>query len=266
MAEVNSRVELEEVLALGVDRAASLLEAEVAVMTFKADTGWIVASGFPGETSYRESLPDGTPETLLRGNGEAILSDLREEHWSEAVRAWAARHRLGPYLGVPLRSAGAQMGVLGVMRLMDGPSFSDQDVVLAQLVASPLAAAIHVAQLFEETRAGSRRREALLASTDLLWRIAPVVEVAASVVKQAVEMMPGTECLLSMVPPERPSHFRIIAGCGGWAEGLVGRQWPWLGTIAGSAMSESRTIESTRLQAESAFATPSPKETSTPGG
>src|ERR1700730_15046888 len=65
MAEVNSRVELEEVIALGVGRAAKVLDAEVAVMTFRTGTGWIVASGYPGETSHRESLPDDTPETLL---------------------------------------------------------------------------------------------------------------------------------------------------------------------------------------------------------
>src|ERR1700716_2846640 len=92
MAEVNSRVELEEVLALGVDRAASVLDAEVAVMTFRSGTGWIVASGFPGEPPHRESRPDDTPEAVLRGGVELLVTDLREDRWGEGTRAWAERH------------------------------------------------------------------------------------------------------------------------------------------------------------------------------
>jgi signal transduction histidine kinase len=251
MAEVNSRVELEEVLSLGVDRAASVLDAEVAVMTFRTEGGWIVASGFPGETSHRPNLPEDTPEALLRRGGELLLADLGEERWDAATRAWAQRHDLGPYVGVPLRSGGAQMGVLAVMRRRASSPFTEQDTLLLQLVASPLAAAVHVAQLFEQARAGSRQLEAILASTDMLWRIAPFNEVAEVVVRQAIEIVPGTECMISMVPPERPSHFRVVAGAGPWAATLVGREWPWLGSVAGSAMSESHTIESIRLQAES---------------
>jgi signal transduction histidine kinase len=254
MAEVNSRVELEEVLALGVDRAASVLDAEVAVMTFRSGSGWIVASGFPGETSHRESLPEDTPESVLRGDGELLVADLREERWGAATRAWAERHGLGPFVGVPLRSGGVQMGALAAMRRREASPFTEQDTLLLQLVASPLAAAVHVAQLFEQTRAGSRQLEAVLASTDMLWRIAPFAEVAGTVVLQATLIVPGTECLISMVPPERPSHFRVVAGAGPWAENLVGREWPWLGSVAGSALSETRIIESTRLQAESSLA------------
>ena len=253
MAEVNSRVELEEVLALGVDRAASVLEAAVAVMTFRTASGWMVASGYPGETSHRESLPADTPETLLRDGGELLLSDLRDDRWGSGTRAWAERHDLGPYVGVPLRSGGVQMGVLAAMRSREDTPFTEQDTLLLQLVASPLAAAVHVAQLFEQARAGSRQLEALLASTDTFWRIAPFIEAAEAVAQQAIEIVPGTECVICMVPPERPSHFRIVAGAGAWAATVVGKEWPWLGSIAGSAMSESRAIESTRMQAESSL-------------
>jgi signal transduction histidine kinase len=253
MAEVNSRVELEEVLALGVDRAASVLDAAVAVMTFRTRDGWIVASGYPGETSHRDLLPDDTPETLLRDGVQPLLSDLRDARWGPGTRAWADRHSLGPYVGTPLRSGGVQMGVLAAMRSREGTAFTEQDTLLLQLVASPLAAAVHVAQLFEQARAGSRQLEALLASTDTFWRIAPFIEAADSVARLATEIVPGTECVISMVPPERPSHFRIVAGAGRWATTLVGKEWPWLGSVAGSAMSESRAVESTRMQEESSL-------------
>ena len=139
-----------------------------------------------------------------------LLSDLGEDRWGAGTRAWAERHHLGPYVGVPLRSGGAQMGVLAAMRDRDAAPFTEQDTLLLQLVASPLAAAVHVAQLFEQARAGSRVLEALLASTDTFWRIAPFGQAAVAVVEQAIEIVPGTECALIMVPPERPSHFRIV--------------------------------------------------------
>ena len=110
MAEVNSRVELEEVLALGVDRAASVLGAEVAVISFRTTTGWIIGSGFPGETAHRDSLPEDTPEAIVRQSGEPLRASIREARWGEPAREWGARHNLGPYLGVPLRSGGTLMG------------------------------------------------------------------------------------------------------------------------------------------------------------
>lgn len=253
MAAVNGRVELEDVLAAGVDRAAAVLRAEVAVLTFRTAAGWIVASGFPGETTNLESLPDQTPQAVLQRSGDSLLSDLRDQRWPEATRAWAARHSLGPYVGVPLRSGGSQMGVIGAMRRLDEAAFTEKDMLLLQLIAAPLASAVHVAQLLDQARAGRRQLETLLASTEMLWRISPFLEMASSVARQATEIVPSTECLLSIVPPERPSHFRIVAGSGPWAERQVGREWPWLGSLAGSAMSQSRTLESSRLQAESAL-------------
>jgi signal transduction histidine kinase len=107
----------------------------------------------------------------------------------------------------------------------------------------------------ESGRADRRRLEALLANTDSLWQPAPFLAVAAEVVRQATLITPGIECLISIVPPERPSHFRMVAGAGPWAEAQVGKEWPWLGTVAGGAMSERRVIETTRLQQESVLAT-----------
>lgn len=106
----------------------------------------------------------------------------------------------------------------------------------------------------EPDSADRRRLEALLASTESLWQPAPFLSVAQEVVQQATLIAPGTECMISIVPPERPSHFRMVAGAGPWAQAQVGKEWPWLGTVAGSAMAESRVIETTRLQQESVLA------------
>ena len=254
MAEVSGLVELDEVLVMGVARAASILDADLAVATFKSSRGWIIASGDPAEgISVRDRLSEGTPETVVRETGETLLSDIDDDRWPEDTQNWARAKNLGPYVGVALKSSGRQHGVLAVMRRKGRAPFTGQDLVLAQLVASSLAAAIHVAELFEDSRAANRRLEALLASTESMWRPAPFLEAAGAIVRSATEIVPGSQCLISMVPPERPSHFRIVAGSGSWAEHLVGREWPWLGTVAGQAMSDDRTIETTGLQAESAL-------------
>ena len=255
MAEVNSKVEMDEVLALGVDRAAAILDAAVAFITFQTREGWVVASGYPGESSRRATLPEDSPEAQVRATGAPLISDVRDRSWGEGTRGWAEQHGMGSHLAVPMRSAGELVGVLALVRRAGDQPFDDDDVLLAELVASPLAAAIQVAALFERARADRRRSEMLLQSTDLLWRPAPFLSVAAEVVRQATAIAPGTECMISIVPPERPSHFRMVAGSGAWAEAQVGKEWPWIGTVAGSAMSESRIIETTRLQQESSLAT-----------
>ncbi len=84
-----------------------------------------------------------------------------------------------------------------------------------------------------------------LAALDSTETLAPLL------VAQGQRIVPDAECLLSVVPRERPDHFVILAGAGAWAESQVGRTWPWLGTVAGLAMSQRRPIETVRLMERS---------------
>ncbi len=84
-----------------------------------------------------------------------------------------------------------------------------------------------------------------LAALDSTETLAPLL------VAQGLRLIPGTECLLSVVPRERLDHFDILAGAGPWAERLVGRSWPWPGTVAGEAMTQRRPIETVRLMERS---------------
>jgi len=79
---------------------------------------------------------------------------------------------------------------------------------------------------------------AALERTDALARV---------LVEQGRRIVPGTQCLLSLVPHDRQDSFQIIAGAGEWAEGLVGGQWPRAGTVAGLAMERRRAVETVRL-------------------
>jgi PAS domain S-box-containing protein len=71
---------------------------------------------------------------------------------------------------------------------------------------------------------------------------------ARLLVRQARQLVPTAECLLSVVPQERPDHFHILAASGPWAERQVGSEWPQEGSLAGKALREHRAVETVRLQ------------------
>jgi hypothetical protein len=71
---------------------------------------------------------------------------------------------------------------------------------------------------------------------------------AQVLVEQGRRIVPGTQCLMSLVPHDHQENFQIIAGAGPWAVTLVGSEWPRLGTVAGRAMERRAAIETVRLQ------------------
>jgi signal transduction histidine kinase len=78
-------------------------------------------------------------------------------------------------------------------------------------------------------------------------------QTARLLVERASQMLPATDCLIGFVPPDRQDHFRIIGGSGPWAASLIGTEFSTQGTIAGRAMQEGVTVETTHAQEESAL-------------
>jgi signal transduction histidine kinase len=66
--------------------------------------------------------------------------------------------------------------------------------------------------------------------------------------RHGAAMLHDCEVMFSVVPAERQENFRILAAAGPWAEGLIGREWPQAGTVAGEALALRRPVETTRLQ------------------
>jgi PAS domain S-box-containing protein len=71
---------------------------------------------------------------------------------------------------------------------------------------------------------------------------------ARLLVGQARRLVPDAECLLSVVPQDRPEHFHILAASGPWAERHVGTEWLQEGSLAGRALRERRAVETVLLQ------------------
>jgi len=78
-------------------------------------------------------------------------------------------------------------------------------------------------------------------------------ETARLLVERASQILPSTDCLIGFVPPDRQDHFRIIGGAGPWAASLIGSEFSTQGSIAGRAMHEGVTVETTAAQEESAL-------------
>ena len=77
--------------------------------------------------------------------------------------------------------------------------------------------------------------------------------VAQEIVEQGRRLLTGFECMLSVVPPQRPHNFVIEAASGPWAATLVGREWAQEGTLAGRALRRRLPLETIDIQAISSL-------------
>ena len=66
-------------------------------------------------------------------------------------------------------------------------------------------------------------------------------------------LIPGTQCVVSVVRSGNPASFVVVAGAGGpWAENLPGTEWPVAGTLHGRAMLSGSPVETDDAPADSA--------------
>ena len=79
------------------------------------------------------------------------------------------------------------------------------------------------------------------------------VEILHSMAVEGTGVVPETECIISLVPPDQPDVFRVVAASGTWAEALVGREWPLNdGMLHGKAMLTGETVETNDAPSQSA--------------
>jgi signal transduction histidine kinase len=69
---------------------------------------------------------------------------------------------------------------------------------------------------------------------------------------QGRRLLPGVECMIAIVPPEKQDSFHCLGAAGGAAERLLGRTYPLQGSIAGRAIDAGSPRESVRMDQEGA--------------
>ncbi len=84
-------------------------------------------------------------------------------------------------------------------------------------------------------------------------RRVPLVDLLRTMALEGTEVVPDTECVISLVPATRPDVFEVVAASGPWAERLVGERWPLHeGMLHGRAMLHHVAVETLNAPDESA--------------
>lgn len=81
----------------------------------------------------------------------------------------------------------------------------------------------------------------------------PLRDVLQTMAVEGTNVVPHTECVISVVPAPRPDVFQVVAASGPWAERLIGEEWPLHdGMLHGRAMLHRLPVETDNAPAESA--------------
>ena len=81
----------------------------------------------------------------------------------------------------------------------------------------------------------------------------PLHDLLRTMAVEGTNILPGTECVITVVPSSRPDVFRVVAASGSWAETLVGQEWPLHpGMLHGRAMLNRVPVETSNAPEDSA--------------
>jgi signal transduction histidine kinase/DNA-binding response OmpR family regulator/CHASE3 domain sensor protein len=154
MTEVGARTDLDDLVALGLRKAADALSAAQVVVSIDSGLVFFFNGGDHQRIDSPEGalLPDGSPAAQVLTTGLPLIGDFRDPVWAEVIRDWADKDKLGPLITIPLVSGGVVVGALTAARHTNGVAFSQADLDRVQMIGAPLAAAVRVARLFEGLR------------------------------------------------------------------------------------------------------------------
>lgn len=96
-------------------------------------------------------LGEGLTSVIVRTRQPLMLVENTEER-ARALGAKVVGEPAKSWLGVPLIVGGEIVGIISVQDIEQEHRFSEEDLVILSTLASPIAGAIHVARLLEETQ------------------------------------------------------------------------------------------------------------------
>ncbi|MGH7776354.1 MAG: GAF domain-containing protein, partial [Candidatus Dormibacterales bacterium] len=180
----------------------------------------LAGPGAEAGRTFSESFPDATPNGIL-----ALMAQARStgEH----------RH----LSGVP--TATGRAWDIDLHPVVDGSGRVRLLVMAGQEVTARL-----------ETQ---RRLEAMLASTEALWRPMSVADVARQAAEQAAALVPALDCAVALVPPGSPSTLVIEAVTADWMRPFQGAQVPFEGATSGPVLGEHRALELSPAEVQEPF-------------
>lgn len=139
----------------------------------------------------------------------------RSRH-GEAGSQWAAELR------VPIRRGRRELGTLTACRRRDEPFDGDARGLL-EILADQAAVALDHAVTYRELSNARARLQALLDSTDVIWRTLPLAETAELAAAQVPRLLPGTDCVIGVLTRHRRDLLQVVAATAGYPPLTAGR-------------------------------------------
>lgn len=125
-------------------------------------------------------------------------------------------------LSAPVVKGGQVLGELTAYRLR-AERFTDDDRRLLDLLAAHAAVALEHAVVYRELTHARARLQALVDSTDVIWRTLPLNEAAELAAAQVPRLLPGTECVIGVLTRHRRDLLQVVAATAGHPPLTVGR-------------------------------------------
>ena len=249
MAEIVASLDLDQTLAAIARAVTRVVECDIgAIFLVDEGTGDLVIRATHGSRRPEWDglrLKEGGVNRMVVRTGRVQRIDdyqalpLEAQIDSPIVQAEPLRSTIV----APVHRRRRRLGAIGGYRREVKP-FTRDDEFLLGLLADQAAIALDNAFAYQELAATRSRLEALIALTDAIWRPLPFRQIATLVVAQVARILPGIECLVAVVEPERPHLLEFVAGTPGWAEAKVGTRHLLADTtMAGKVLREGVTLE-----------------------
>ncbi|MEC0227838.1 PP2C family protein-serine/threonine phosphatase [Paenibacillus alba] len=181
--EVNSTIHKEDLLVKIMETSSRIMNAEassvILVDEAKGELFFDLALGTKGDEvrEIRLKIGEGIAGWVAQTGQSVKIDDAaQDERWSSKV-AKRVDYPTRNLLCVPLISKGKIIGVLQVLNKREGDHFTDRDVQLLESIASPIAASLENAMLYDAlektTAAKERMQSELRIATDIQMGFLP---------------------------------------------------------------------------------------------
>lgn len=193
-------LDLENIFEIALrETAISLGIGEGAALHMDAERGQgVVIVEYPRGDAPPEQVIDLASDAALRRVQEELIPLVVERtdggDLYEAAQQWMRRQDVQRSLLVPLVAGGQVIGVLRLDALLAGRVFTDEQIELAQTIASQAAIAVQNAALFEQTVLRTRELETLFESAQATAVTLDLNEVARRVTMQMLGALDADTC------------------------------------------------------------------------
>jgi sigma-B regulation protein RsbU (phosphoserine phosphatase) len=215
--EVNSTIQKQDLLIKIMETSSRILNAEASSVILvdeeKGELFFDLALGEKGDEvrEIRLKIGEGIAGWVAQTGQPVKIDDAaQDERWSSKV-AKRVDYPTRSMLCVPLASKGKIIGVLQVLNKRDDVHFTDRDLQLLESIASPIAASLENAMLYdvlEKTTAAKERMESeLRIATDIQMGFLP---------RKGLHMTSGSDLTAaSNITAEAQAYIRPAREVGG---------------------------------------------------